>query len=43
MVVYPCEPAGVLQCTLELLILGTHATGEKHGYEIADSASAEAA
>ena len=38
-------PAGPLQGTLDLLILRTLATGEKHGYEIADwihAASAEA-
>jgi PadR family transcriptional regulator len=39
------RPADLLQGTLELLILRTLATGEKHGYEIAEwihSASAEA-
>jgi transcriptional regulator len=39
------EPADILQGTLELLILRTLASGEKHGYEIAEwihSASAEA-
>ena len=39
------RPADILQGTLELLILRTLATGEKHGYEIAEwihSASAEA-
>ena len=38
-------PADLLQGTLELLILRTLATGEKHGYEIAEwihAASAEA-
>ena len=38
-------PADILQGTLELLILRTLATGEKHGYEIAEwihTASAEA-
>jgi transcriptional regulator len=38
-------PAGLLQGTLELLILRTLATEEKHGYEIAEwihAASAEA-
>ena len=41
----PTGPAGLLQGTLELLILRTLATGEKHGYEIAEwihAASAEA-
>ena len=39
------KPADLLQGTLELLILRTLASGEKHGYEIADwihMASAEA-
>ena len=39
------KPADLLQGTLELLILRTLATGEKHGYEIAEwihTASAEA-
>ena len=39
------KPADLLQGTLELLILRTLATGEKHGYEIAEwihVASAEA-
>jgi transcriptional regulator len=39
------RPADLLQGTLELLILRTLATGEKHGYEIAEwihTASAEA-
>jgi PadR family transcriptional regulator PadR len=39
------EAADLLQGTLELLILRTLATGEKHGYEIAEwihAASAEA-
>ena len=39
------KPAELLQGTLELLILRTLATGEKHGYEIAEwihAASAEA-
>ena len=39
------EQADILQGTLELLILRTLASGEKHGYEIAEwihSASAEA-
>lgn len=39
------KPAELLQGTLELLILRTLATGEKHGYEIAEwihVASAEA-
>jgi PadR family transcriptional regulator len=39
------QPADLLQGTLELLILRTLATGEKHGYEIAEwihVASAEA-
>ena len=39
------KPADILQGTLELLILRTLATGEKHGYEIAEwihAASAEA-
>ena len=39
------EPAGILQGTLELLILRTLATGAKHGYDIAQwihAASAEA-
>jgi PadR family transcriptional regulator, regulatory protein PadR len=39
------KPADLLQGTLELLILRTLATGEKHGYEIAEwihAASAEA-
>jgi PadR family transcriptional regulator PadR len=41
----PNKPADLLQGTLELLILRTLATGEKHGYEIAEwihAASAEA-
>jgi PadR family transcriptional regulator, regulatory protein PadR len=41
----PGKPADLLQGTLELLILRTLATGEKHGYEIAEwihAASAEA-
>jgi len=39
------KPADILQGTLELLILRTLASGEKHGYEIAEwihAASAEA-
>lgn len=39
------KPADILQGTLELLILRTLATGEKHGYEIAQwihAASADA-
>ena len=39
------KPADLLQGTLELLILRTLASGEKHGYEIAEwiyTASAEA-
>ena len=39
------KPADLLQGTLELLILRTLASGEKHGYEIAEwihAASAEA-
>ena len=39
------KPADLLQGTVELLILRTLATGEKHGYEIAEwihAASAEA-
>jgi transcriptional regulator len=32
----PDKPADLLQGTLELLILRTLATGEKHGYEIAE-------
>lgn len=39
------KPADILQGTLELLILRTLATGEKHGYEVAEwihTASAEA-
>jgi len=39
------RPADLLQGTLDLLILRTLATGEKHGYEIAEwihTASAEA-
>lgn len=39
------KPADILQGTLELLILRTLASGEKHGYEIAQwihAASAEA-
>jgi PadR family transcriptional regulator, regulatory protein PadR len=32
----PDAPGGVLQGTLDLLILKTLASGEKHGYEIAD-------
>ena len=39
------KPADLLQGTLELLILRTLATGEKHGYEVAEwihAASAEA-
>jgi len=39
------KPADLLQGTLELLILRTLATGEKHGYEIAEwihAASADA-
>jgi transcriptional regulator len=39
------RPADILQGTLELLILRTLASGEKHGYEIAEwihAASAEA-
>jgi PadR family transcriptional regulator len=39
------KPADLLQGTLELLILRTLATGEKHGYEIVEwihTASAEA-
>ena len=41
----PSKPADLLQGTLELLILRTLATGQKHGYEIAEwihVASAEA-
>lgn len=41
----PPESASLLQGTLELLILRTLATGEKHGYEIAEwihTASADA-
>ena len=32
----PGQPADLLQGTLELLILRTLASGEKHGYEIAE-------
>ena len=31
------KPADILQGTLELLILRTLASGEKHGYEIAEA------